>query len=167
MENLYTKDSIRTFSGKYVNVFDVDLNSIDILDICHALSREQRFSNHLPVNYSVAQHSLICAELAPDEFKFDALCHDFSEFALRDLPKPVKNGLPQYEELENKLMKSLSLKFGFRFPLPSKIKEIDKIMLVKEWNALMLGEEKFEWDLLTQDEAKEQLLSKFNELKPF
>jgi len=138
-ENLFLPDCIRTFTGKYVNVFDPDPATIDIIDIAHALAKEQRWGNHLSKNYSVAQHSIICSELVPTENKFTALMHDSTEAYLRDLCSPIKKKLIGYKDLENSLMKHLADIFGFEYPLPERVKEADAFMLKREWNALMLG----------------------------
>lgn len=164
MENLFKKDCIRTHSGIYVNVFEPKPEMFFIEDIAHALSKEQRFGNHLPRMYSVAQHSIICAEMAPREYKLTALLHDLAEAYIRDLPKPIKIRLPQYEQIEHNLMKCASLKFGFEYPLPEKVLEIDDYMLKLEWNALMLRNTPFNYVLLKQAEAKKKFLKIFAEL---
>lgn len=164
MENLFKTDCIRTFTGKYVNVFNPKPEMFDILDIAHALSKEQRFGNHLRSTYSVAQHSIICAEIATPENKLTALCHDFPEAYIRDLPKPIKIKMPQYEEIEHNLMKCLSEKFRFQYPLPQHITDIDAFMLKREWNSLMLGNESFSYILMNATTAKRKFLQKFKEL---
>lgn len=164
MKDLFKPNCIRTFTGKSVNVFDPKPEMFEIKDFAHALSKEQRFGNHLSKNYSVAQHCIICAELSPAEHKLTALCHDLAEALIRDLPKPIKIRMPQYEEIEHNLMKCLSTKFRFTYPLPEKVKEIDDLMLIKEWNALMLGNEPFNYVLLTQAQAKIKFLQTFKEL---
>lgn len=164
MENLFTPDCIRTYTGKYVNVFNPTPDMFDIVDIAHALSKEQRFGNHLNDNYSVAQHSIICSEMAPVENKFTALCHDFSEAFLKDLPKPIKLKMPEYEKVEDNLMLCLSKKFGFQYPLPERVKEIDLFMLKREWNSLMLSNEKFGWNLMSQSTAKRKFMEAYKKL---
>lgn len=164
MEDLFKPNCIRTFTGKYVNVFDPTPDMFDIQDISHALSKEQRFGNHLPKNYSVAQHSIICAELVPAENKFTALCHEFSEAFLGDFATPIKRRMPEYEKIEHNLMKCLADKFGFQYPLPPRVVEIDAFMLKREWNALMLGNEPFNYVLMNQATAKKQFLRMYKEL---
>lgn len=164
MENLFIPDCIRTFTGKNVNVFEPKSEMFCIEDIAHALSKEQRFGNHLRNNYSVAQHSIICAEIAPQENKLTALLHDAAEAYLRDFPKPIKIRVPQYREIENNLMKCLAEKFGFQYPLPYRVTEIDDFMLKREWNALMLGNEPFNYVLLKQASANKKFLQLFKEL---
>lgn len=137
-ENLYTPDCIRTFSGQYVNVFDPDPDTILIEDIAHALSHQCRFGGHLPMYYSVAQHSVLCAVSVPSEHALAALLHDASEAYMLDIPSPIKKRLPEYKKLEDNLMQVIAKKFEFQYPLHDEVKNADKILLVKEWQKLMI-----------------------------
>lgn len=138
-ENLNTPQSIRTVSGRYVNVFDADPDTIVIEDIAHALAHLPRFGGHLPDFFSVAQHSVMCMIEAPANLKLEALMHDASEAYLLDLPRPIKREIPHYRIIEDKLMLIIADKFGFRYPLDPVVKEIDQFQLEKEWHNLMLA----------------------------
>lgn len=149
-ENLYTPNCIRTVSGIYINVFEPTEEMICIEDIAHSLSFQCRFGGHLPKFYSVAQHSLNCAYLIEDpKLKLAALLHDASEAYLLDIPKPIKNNLANYKEIENGLMWLIAEKFGFEWPLADEIKKVDEIMLQTEWDCLMLNRQP--WEFKTQD----------------
>lgn len=137
-ENLYTPDCIRTFTGKYVNVFDVDADTIVIEDICHALSMQCRFGGHLTNFYSVGQHSVEASYLLPLEYKLDGLLHDASEAYLLDIPRPIKEKLSNYKEIEKGLMEIIADKFGFEYPLNGAVKRIDEFLLNSEWDIEML-----------------------------
>lgn len=140
-ENSYTPNCIRTFAGIYVNVFDPTPEMFTIEDIAHSLSMQPRFGGHYPVFYSVADHCLNCAHLIKErELKLCALLHDASEAYLLDLPKPIKMNIPQYNEIEDKLMKVIAAKFDFPYPLPQAVKDIDKQMLEWEWDMWMRKE---------------------------
>lgn len=141
IENLYTPDCIRTFSGQYVNVFDPDPDTILIEDIAHALSQQCRFGGHLPEFYSVAQHSVLCAVAVPPEHALAALLHDASEAYMLDIPSPIKNRLPDYKKYEDNLMQVIAKKFGFQYPLHEEVKQADKLLLEWEWDVLMLKKE--------------------------
>lgn len=140
VENLYTPDCIRTFTGIYFNVFEPTLDMINIEDIAHALSNQCRFAGHLQTFYSVAQHSEICSHVVDREHALAALLHDASEAYLLDMPKPIKNRLKEYIVLENNLMRLISEKFGFQYPLHPEVKKVDEIILHREWEVLMLGD---------------------------
>lgn len=138
-ENLYTPGCIRTFTGKYINPCKPNSDLICIEDIAHALSMQSRFGGHLPVFYSVAQHSVLTSAIVPSEHKLSALLHDASEAYLIDVPRPVKDQLHNYKEIEHALMAVIAGKFGFDWPLHGNVKDADEDMLLHEWNSLMLN----------------------------
>lgn len=149
-ENLYTKDCIRTASGLYMNVFEPTSEMVCIEDIAHSLTFQCRFGGHLPSFYSVAQHSLNCSYLIENpELKLAALMHDASEAYLLDIPRPIKQRLDNYKEIENVLMKVIAEKFGFAWPLHEDVKKVDELMLQTEWDCLMLRNKP--WELPTTD----------------
>lgn len=159
VENLYTKDCIRTVSGIYVNVFEPTEDMICIEDIAHALSMQPRFGGHLPSFYSVAQHSASCCALAEHPHKLAALLHDASEAYLLDIPRPIKNRLANYKEIEHGLMLVIAKKFGFEWPLHQQVKDIDELMLQTEWHEIMLSGGKLE--CMDRVRAQEFFLNQF------
>lgn len=165
MENLYTPNCIRTFTGKYVNVFEPTEEMICIEDIAHSLSFQCRFGGHLPKFYSVAQHSALCSQMVEQEFKLAALLHDASEAYLLDIPSPVKNGLSNYKEIEDNLMKVIAEKFNFEYPLPTEVKLADLRLLNLEWNSLMINEKEDNFEYMSSRYAEAAFLALFNRLK--
>lgn len=165
VENLYTKDCIRTYSGIYMNVFEPTLDMICIEDIAHALSMQCRFGGHLQTFFSVAQHSLNCSYLVDEKYKLPALLHDASEAYLLDIPRPIKNRLSNYKEIEDTLMILIAEKFEFTYPLDKEVKDIDEQMLRTEWDCLML--KKYVWNLPSYDvhTTKTNFLSMFKYYK--
>lgn len=163
MENLHTPDCIRTFTGIYMNVFEPTPEMINIEDIAHALAQQPRFGGHLPQRYSVAQHSINCSYLAETfEEKLDAIMHDASEAYLLDIPRPIKQRLTNYKEIENKLMLMIAEKFGFQYPMTEAIKQIDEQMLECEWHYLMLKNEAWKFNILDEGTVKKTFLDLFN-----
>lgn len=165
VENLYTPNCIRTISGIYVNVFEPTPEMIKIEDIAHSLCFQCRFGGHLPRFYSVAQHSLNCMYLIDDTgLKLEALLHDASEAYLLDIPSPIKKGLSNYKEIEDKLMRVIANKFGFQYPFHPEIKEVDEIMLNLEWNVLMLGNtlNEYRFTIEKPHETKKKFLDMFH-----
>lgn len=162
MENLHTTNCIRTYTGIYFNVFEPTLDMINIEDIAHALSNQCRFGGHLPTYYSVAEHSLVCHNLASKNNKKAALLHDASEAYMLDIPRPIKQALKDYKEIEHKLMLLVAEKFGFQYPLNSSIKTIDEIVLEQEWNELMIKTTKQTLKCYSPEYAKHKFLEAFN-----
>ena len=154
-ENLYTPNCIRTYSGKYVNVFDPKPEMFCIEDIAHALSHQCRFGGHLPGFYSVADHSLNCFFLITEKkHALAALMHDASEAYLLDIPRPIKQQLANYKEIEHNLMTVLAEVFGFEYPLHPDVKAVDERMLQYEWDCLMLGKRPWDFPQRSQWTAK-------------
>jgi len=137
-ENLNAVRSIRTNSGQYVNVFEPNPDTLLIEDIAHALSNQPRFGGHLPRFYSVAQHLILCYMIANEDDKYDALNHDDSEAYLLDMPKPIKLEMPDYNRIEDHLMKVLAKKFQFKYPKSPEVEKVDHYLLEWEWNVIML-----------------------------
>jgi len=137
-ENLFEKDRIRLFSGRYVDPFNMVLEDIDIKDIAHALCHIPRFAGHTLQFYSVAEHSIHCANLVAEEYRLQALLHDASEAYLLDIPRPVKQRIPEYRKAENKIMDLIATKFGFNWPLDALVKHADEYLLVWEWRNVVV-----------------------------
>jgi hypothetical protein len=165
MENLYTPNCIRTFSGQYVNVFNPDPETINIEDIAHALSFQCRFGGHMPEFYSVAQHLINCSYMADDEHRYAALMHDASEAYLLDIPRPIKKGLANYTEIEDNLMRAIATRFNFTYPMSPHVKYIDDQMLNIEWDTLILKKKRIEFmHPFSSSLAKKSFLERFHEL---
>lgn len=140
MENLFTPNCIRVFSGKYFNPLAPSPDLIDIEDIAHGLSMQCRFGGHTKVFYSVAEHSInVCQMVAPGH-ELAGLLHDASEAYLLDVPRPIKGNLSGYKDIEDNLMRMISKKFGFQYPLHREVKQCDEIALKDEWENVVLKE---------------------------
>ena len=161
IENLYTKDCIRTRSGIYVNVFEPKPEMFTIEDIAHALSHQPRFGGHLPKFYSVAQHSWLCSKLVTRTHALAALLHDSSEAFLCDIPSPIKKRMPEYKIVENSVMDIIAAKFCFHWPMHEEVEKADKEMLELEWRALMLEMPIAEFQCWGPCEAKEHFLKEY------
>ncbi len=165
-ENLYTPNCIRTFTGKYVNIFEPTVEMFDIIDVAHGLSNIPRFGGHLPKFYSVAQHSIHVAQLVQDAMA--GLMHETSEgLGLIDMPSPIKNKLPDYKKVEHNFMVFAGNVFGFKYPLSDEVKAADKYMLEYEWQHLMLNNEDnvLGFPIYTPTEAKAKFLEMYYKLK--
>ena len=159
-EDLYKKDCIRTYSGKYVNVFEPTEDMICIEDIAHALAHQCRFAGHTQSFLSVAEHSYYVMAITEKENKLQALMHDSSEAYLVDIPSPIKKHLPNYIELEDKLMHIIASKFGFEWPMSDEVKINDRKSLEFEWENSVLTE----CEAADPKEAEKLFLQCFKEL---
>jgi hypothetical protein len=104
---------IQTYTGKKFYLTDPTPDMVCLEDIAHALSMQCRFAGHTKQFYSVAQHSILVANLiTEDELKIYGLLHDASETYLVDIPKPLKQLIPKYKSLEIRAMKAIAAKFN-------------------------------------------------------
>jgi len=138
-------EHITTYTGEDFTPFAPDANQIHIADIAHALSLMCRANGHFVRFYSVAQHSINCAEEAKarglsSRVQIACLLHDASEAYLSDITRPVKAHLPNYKEIEKRLQNTIYDKF-LGSPLTEEeaalVEQVDHDMLVCEFNALM------------------------------
>lgn len=109
---------IMTGTGRKIDFLNPDADQITLIDICIALSRNHRFGGHSPLK--VAQHLLEVMTLMLDkalkenpqisvlelaEIALVALLHDFPEYAVGDIPTPLKRLLgTQFAEIEDRLL---------------------------------------------------------------
>lgn len=166
-ENLYS-NAIRTYTGKYIDVFNPDPDMVCIEDIAHALSRMPRFGGHLPEFYSVAQHSVWCARnIGPlygaYQYALAALMHDAAEAYLTNMRRPIKQRMSYYRKVEDDLMRVIAQKFRIPYPFPTEVEWIDEAALQTEWRCLMLKEE--EGGHLYGYDPEVCFLEMFNDLK--
>gem|GEM_PF-217146 len=138
-------EHITTFSGEDFTPLFPNVDQIHIEDIAHALSMMCRANGHFTRFYSVAQHSINCANEAkaqglPARLQIACLLHDASEAYLSDITRPVKKHLSEYRKIEKHLQDIIYAKF-LGSPLTADeaahVEQIDHAMLVCEFNALM------------------------------
>ena len=92
-----------TCSGRRVHIANPLPDEIDIEDIAHGLSHTCRFAGHVPLYYSVAQHSLLVSELLDERTAMWGLLHDASEAYLHDLTRPLKRVMAATAESTDRL----------------------------------------------------------------
>lgn len=143
---------LTTFTGKNVDVLNLRSEDICLEDIAHSLALTCRFGGHCSQFYSVAEHSVrasyfyrTAAEIIPLHLhrKICAkylLFHDAAEAYLVDIPRPVKQRIPQFKKIEEKIIDVImSLYIGDEQWILDKyqVELADNIMLVTEARDLM------------------------------
>ncbi len=132
------KSGIVTFTGRVVHPFNPKPETICIEDIAHGLSLTCRFSGQCRNFYSVAQHSLVVGNIVPRHLALVGLLHDAAEAYLTDIPRPFKQLIPGYQEVESNLLKTIfeALKIPFN-GIPKEVKKADNIALALEQYELL------------------------------
>ena len=138
---------LQTHAGINFYPLDPRKEEVYILDIAHALSLQCRFNGFCNEFYSIAQHSILCAEYLKQKYNdsalaFAGLLHDAAEAYCCDIPKPLKPFLTGYEEIEMRVHEVIMEKYVIDYTLTdykfwTKIKEADNVMLATESRDLM------------------------------
>ena len=113
------------------------VDDINERDIAHALSLICRYAGHIARFYSVAEHCVLMSRAVSPENALTALLHDATEAYMSDVPKPVKNVLPGYVALEERVWTVIAMKFGVDLEIPREVHDADKRILVNEVEALL------------------------------
>lgn len=128
---------LTTWTGMQVNYLNPSTDQIEIEDIATALSRESRFAGHSMHFYSVAQHSVVCSSIVPDELALEALLHDAAEAYLKDIPSPLKCLLPDYQKIEERFDRVIRKRFCLPEAHSDEVKNADQVILVTEMRDLL------------------------------
>ncbi len=134
----------QTYSSVAFDLLNPNPELVRLEDIAHHLSLICRFKGACRCFYSVAQHSVLAAELVPRPLKRQTLMHDSHESYLGDWPRPLKvvmkqlGVLPVMEHLEGTVLLAIGTKFGLDLlNLPPEVKHADNVMLATEKRDLM------------------------------
>ena len=128
---------ITTYKGLHFDPENPTADCIMIEDIAHALSFICRGNGHVKSFWSVGEHCICCAKEAWEQgfsnrIVLACLLHDASECYLSDVPRPVKEGMPEYRKREKELLSIIYTKF-LGSPLTEEeeklVKEIDDALL--------------------------------------
>jgi hypothetical protein len=126
-----------TFTGKRFDPLAPRSDDVDLVDIAHALSLTCRFCGHCRTFYSVAEHSVRASQLVAMPHARWALLHDAAEAYVTDLPRPLKGQLPQFAQLEDRVLRAIAVRFDLGWPMPDEVRVADDAMLATELRDLM------------------------------
>jgi len=132
---------IQTANNYKLDFLNPDPSQICIDDIAAGLSNVPRWAGQLKQFYSVAEHSCLMETLYsgmtenPDpEVSMALLLHDATEAYMCDIPRPLKELLPDYRIIESRLNIMIHLRFGIPMTpgIIETVKELDNRSLVTE-----------------------------------
>lgn len=133
---------METYTGRYVDLMDPRPETISLTDIAVGLSYACRFGNQVSRFYSVAEHSVRCAEFTTEtsrNYTLGLLLHDAHEAYTNDITSPMKMALEllapgALRTIQDRLDVAIAEKFDFD-PVYFKCvgcKTIDDHMLYRE-----------------------------------
>lgn len=161
---------IQVRSGAKFHFLDPQYDEILIEDIAYSLSNLTRFNGHVPF-YSVAEHSVFVSYRCPT---LGALLHDAAEAYLSDIPSPIKQYLPQFQQMEDNILDVIMDKFECIYS--NEVKWADKYQTYVEAKCLLpdggkdwvpntvVVEDMYRPKKLTPKEAHNLFMDRFNEL---
>jgi hypothetical protein len=129
---------VLTFTGRKVFPGELAADDIAIEDIAHHLSMLCRFTGASRLFYSVAEHSVLVADLIAHsvadepEIELAALLHDAPEAYLSDLATPVKAQIETYHALERAAWWAIAERFGLPLREWHAVKYADLVALAIE-----------------------------------
>lgn len=166
---------IQTYGGKQFFPLAPKPDDVDIVDIARSLSFLCRFNGHCRAFYSVADHSIRVSNIVSDEYALWGLLHDAAEAYVSDLPRPVKQAIPEFSVHEDKVLDVIMKRHGLQMPMPGPVREADDILLVTEARDLM-APPPADWGLaakplderirpLSPEQAFETFLARYEQLR--
>lgn len=174
---------IETYTGGKFYFLWPECETFKIKDIAHALSMTCRFTGHCKEFYSVAEHSWHVARMldgCPIEIQLAGLLHDASEAYMADIASPLKECLPDFRAIEDRILSAIFNQYELEYPMHPAIKQADLAMLSTEAHYLLVSGGNT-WDMwknikrvvpselhrpvnMSPPQAKQLFLDKFKEL---
>ena len=136
---------ITTYTGNHFDPINPDPELINIVDIAHALPMICRGNGQVSTFWSVGEHCILCAKEAAargysNRVIEGALLHDASECYMSDVPRPLKQEMPRYREVEEQLLQVIYKEFlgsSLTDEEAQRLKEIDDDLLWYDLEVLL------------------------------
>jgi uncharacterized protein len=143
---------VQTVSGRRVEVLSPSKDQICVDDIALALSRICRFGGHVAhaEHYSVAEHCVEMSFHVESDIALHCLLHDAAEAYLGDIVMPVKRCLPDFDLIEERMMRAIYAALELDWPTDEQLRRIkvaDLRMLATEKRQLLAEPDEF-WPVL-------------------
>ena len=136
---------ITTYTRNHFNPVHPEAEKIDIRDIAHALSLTCRGNGHVSSFWSVGGALYLLCEGGSWARVFQSsalacLLHDASECYMSDVPRPLKQEMPRYREVEEQLLQVIYKEFlgsSLTDEEAQRLKEIDDDLLWYDLEVLL------------------------------
>ncbi len=126
-------------SGMYFDYINPSADTVCIDDIAWGLANTCRFGGQSLQYYSVAQHGVLVSENVPLELRLDALMHDAAEAYVGDIVSPLKQLLPDFKIVEERVEAVIFEKYKLKNTKHPDIKHADLRLLRTEQRDLTSG----------------------------
>ena len=130
---------IQTFTGTRFELLDPRPDAVEIRDIAHSLASICRFGGHCDWFYSVAQHSWIVSHCCQPWDALWGLLHDAAEAYVGDVTRPLKQLLPDVQQIERRIQMVIATKFDLIGRDPNEFLRTRE--RVKYWDDVVLATE--------------------------
>lgn len=126
-----------TYSGKQLCLLAPDPTQIEPADIAHGLAYQCCFNGQTRYFYSIAQHSMLVAQLVAPQYRLAALLHDGAAAYLGELPLSLRQLVLEFQFVEKRLMAALGARFAIAdFAAPA-IRRAHQVALATEQRDLL------------------------------
>lgn len=137
---------MQVFSGEKFWPLDPRPDEVHITDIAHSLSLICRYNGHASRFVSVAEHCYRLSYAVEPEHARWALMHDAAEAYVGDMVRPLKQFMPEFSEVEDRVLAVIASRFGLAMPIPDVVHEADTRYLLDE-RAAMLPNTRHPWGI--------------------
>lgn len=124
--------------SRFIDMRDPQPEDFILDEIARGLSRENRYGGAATSEpWNVGQHLILAVQFAvedgvPKEDVRVILAHDFPEYMLRDVIRPMKQTLPDYKALEALWWSRMATRFNLPFEMPAVVHEYDLLVAACE-----------------------------------
>jgi hypothetical protein len=129
---------VETYTGRAFFPLEPQVKDVSIIDIAHHLSNQCRYSGAPSSFYSTAQHCCLLADFVQKRWGtpldcLQILMHDAAEAYLVDMPRPVKQFMPQFRDWDHAIQMCVRSWLGLDgVPIPTWQDELDSRIIVDE-----------------------------------
>ena len=141
---------IETYTGRPFWPLEPKPEDVSIIDIAHNLSNQGRYSGSTYILYVTAQHCCLLADYVEKRGGtpldcLQILMHDAPEAYLVDIPRPVKQFMPEYRKWDKAINNVIRIWLGVdHLPIPPWQDELDSRIIVDE-RAQVMSDSGLDW----------------------